>query len=159
MTTKQLIQQIKKKKSFLCIGLDVDLDKIPKHLLDDEDPIFAFNKAIMAMSQKSANPTGNQYIFICNERCYADVQVVLAQHLLQFKYITDAKVYSQTDGGKISVGAEYQGYNFLGNEVIFKVDRALSIEYPDRGYAVLVDLTADKTSGQPAILTNIWVAA
>ena len=113
--------------------------------------VAAFNKAIMAMSQKSANPTGNQYIFICNERCYADVQVVLAQHLLQFKYITDAKVYSQADGGKISVGAEYQGYNFLGNEVIFKVDRALSIEYPDRGYAVLVDLTADKTSGQPAI--------
>lgn len=47
MTTKQLIQQIKKKKSFLCIGLDVDLNKIPKHLLNDEDPIFAFNKAII----------------------------------------------------------------------------------------------------------------
>ncbi len=47
MTTKQLIQQIKKKKSFLCIGLDVDLEKIPKHLLNDEDPIFEFNKAII----------------------------------------------------------------------------------------------------------------
>ncbi len=47
MTTKQLITQIKKKKSFLCIGLDVDLHKIPKHLLTDEDPIFAFNKAII----------------------------------------------------------------------------------------------------------------
>ena len=47
MTTKELIAQIKKKKSFLCIGLDVDLDKIPSHLLKDEDPIFAFNKAII----------------------------------------------------------------------------------------------------------------
>ncbi len=47
MTIKQLIQEIKKKKSFLCIGLDVDLEKIPKHLLQDEDPIFAFNKAII----------------------------------------------------------------------------------------------------------------
>lgn len=47
MTTKQLISQIRKKKSFLCIGLDVDLAKIPKHLLTDEDPIFAFNKAII----------------------------------------------------------------------------------------------------------------
>ena len=37
MTTKQLITQIKKKKSFLCIGLDVDLNKIPKHLLNDEE--------------------------------------------------------------------------------------------------------------------------
>ncbi|MHC5309878.1 orotidine-5'-phosphate decarboxylase [Myroides sp. LJL116] len=47
MTTQQLIEQIKSKKSFLCIGLDVDLNKIPKHLLDQEDPIFAFNKAII----------------------------------------------------------------------------------------------------------------
>lgn len=47
MTNQQLIDQIKTKNSFLCIGLDVDLDKIPKHLLQDEDPIFAFNKAII----------------------------------------------------------------------------------------------------------------
>ncbi|NNE32531.1 MAG: orotidine-5'-phosphate decarboxylase [Winogradskyella sp.] len=47
MTTAELISQIKKKQSFLCIGLDVDLDKIPKHLLQEEDPIFAFNKAII----------------------------------------------------------------------------------------------------------------
>lgn len=47
MTTQQIIAQIRKKNSFLCIGLDVDLDKIPKHLLTEEDPIFAFNKAII----------------------------------------------------------------------------------------------------------------
>ena len=47
MTTQQLLQQIQSKKSFLCIGLDVDLNKIPKHLLETEDPIFEFNKAII----------------------------------------------------------------------------------------------------------------
>jgi len=47
MTTQQLISEIHKKKSFLCIGLDVDLNKIPKHLLEEEDPIFSFNKAII----------------------------------------------------------------------------------------------------------------
>ncbi len=47
MTTLELINQIKKKKSFLCIGLDVDLNKIPQYLLKEEDPIFAFNKAII----------------------------------------------------------------------------------------------------------------
>ena len=47
MTQNQLTDQIFKKKSFLCIGLDVDLDKIPEHLLRKEDPIFAFNKAII----------------------------------------------------------------------------------------------------------------
>ncbi len=47
MTTEFLIEQIHKKKSFLCVGLDVDLNKIPKHLLTEEDPIFEFNKAII----------------------------------------------------------------------------------------------------------------
>lgn len=47
MTTQQLIDQIRIKKSFLCIGLDVDLNKIPQHLLVLEDPIFEFNKAII----------------------------------------------------------------------------------------------------------------
>jgi orotidine-5'-phosphate decarboxylase len=47
LTTQQLIDQIKIKKSFLCVGLDVDLNKIPKHLLELEDPIFEFNKAII----------------------------------------------------------------------------------------------------------------
>ena len=47
MTTEQLVTQIRLKKSFLCIGLDVDLTKIPQHLLKREDPIFEFNKAII----------------------------------------------------------------------------------------------------------------
>lgn len=47
MNKQQLIDQIKNKASFLCIGLDVDLEKIPAHLLKLEDPIFEFNKAII----------------------------------------------------------------------------------------------------------------
>jgi orotidine-5'-phosphate decarboxylase len=47
MTREQLIDIIRKKQSFLCVGLDTDLDKIPSFLLDEEDPIFEFNKAII----------------------------------------------------------------------------------------------------------------
>lgn len=47
MTRAELIHQIKEKRSFLCVGLDTDLTKIPEHLLDDEDPIYSFNKAII----------------------------------------------------------------------------------------------------------------
>lgn len=47
MTTQQLHEQILQKKSFLCVGLDPDLTKIPPHLLETEDPIFEFNKAII----------------------------------------------------------------------------------------------------------------
>ena len=47
MTYNQLVQQIKAKKSFLCVGLDSDIAKIPQHLLGTEDPVFEFNKAVI----------------------------------------------------------------------------------------------------------------
>lgn len=47
MTRTQLLEQIRQKKSFLCVGLDPDLDKIPAHLAQEEDPIFAFVKEII----------------------------------------------------------------------------------------------------------------
>ena len=47
MNKEQLFENIKKKHSFLCVGLDTDIKKIPKHLLSEEDPVFEFNKAII----------------------------------------------------------------------------------------------------------------
>ena len=47
MNKQQLIEQIQKKKSFLCVGLDTDIDKIPQDLLAKEDPVFEFNKQII----------------------------------------------------------------------------------------------------------------
>ena len=47
MNRQQLIQQIFAKKNFLCVGLDTDLKKIPSHLLQEEDPLFAFNQQII----------------------------------------------------------------------------------------------------------------
>ena len=47
MNRQELVQLIRERKSYLCIGLDTDIHKIPKHLLSHPDPIFAFNKAII----------------------------------------------------------------------------------------------------------------
>ena len=47
MTRKELIASIQRKRSFLCVGLETDLKKVPAHLLQEEDPVFAFNKAII----------------------------------------------------------------------------------------------------------------
>ena len=47
MNRQELIEQIMTRKSFLCVGLDTDLKKIPPHLLNDDDPIFTFNKGII----------------------------------------------------------------------------------------------------------------
>jgi orotidine-5'-phosphate decarboxylase len=47
MNQQQLFEQIQKKRSFLCIGLDSDIQRIPRHLMDTSDPIFSFNKEII----------------------------------------------------------------------------------------------------------------
>ncbi|MDR1951604.1 MAG: orotidine 5'-phosphate decarboxylase, partial [Bacteroidales bacterium] len=47
MTQQQLFQNIQKKQSFLCVGLDTDIKKIPEHLLKLDDPVFAFNQAVI----------------------------------------------------------------------------------------------------------------
>ncbi len=47
MNRQEIVENIRKKQSFLCVGLDTDIKKIPAHLLEDEDPVFAFNKAII----------------------------------------------------------------------------------------------------------------
>ena len=47
MNRKKLIEEIRNKKSFLCVGLDPDVEKMPKHLLNEDDPIYEFNKQII----------------------------------------------------------------------------------------------------------------
>jgi len=52
MTKQELFNNIKEKKSFLCVGLDTDINKIPSHLLSEDDPVYAFNKAIVDATAK-----------------------------------------------------------------------------------------------------------
>ncbi|NLA63453.1 MAG: orotidine-5'-phosphate decarboxylase [Bacteroidales bacterium] len=52
MTKQELFNQIKEKQSFLCVGLDTDINKIPEHLLDTDDPVYEFNKAIIDATAK-----------------------------------------------------------------------------------------------------------
>jgi len=54
MTSQELFQLIRKKRSFLCIGLDSDITKIPKHLLNESDPVFTFNKQIIDSTHELA---------------------------------------------------------------------------------------------------------
>ena len=54
MTRQELIEQIKIKRSYLCIGLDPDIKKIPAHLLSLPDPVFSFNKEIIDATSEFA---------------------------------------------------------------------------------------------------------
>src|SRR6478736_6654270 len=52
MNRQELFQQIQKKKSYLCVGLDTDIKKLPAHLLREKDPVFEFNKQIIDATEK-----------------------------------------------------------------------------------------------------------
>ena len=52
MTAEQLFEQIKTRKSFLCVGLDSDIQKIPQYLLKEKDPVFEFNRQIIDATNK-----------------------------------------------------------------------------------------------------------
>lgn len=112
--------------------------------------IAAFDTILEHMRQKSKASQGNQYTFIVNERLYTQIQRVLREHLKDWK--TDGTFYySHSKGKNVKVGATFDTYEVAGNQVSFHVDRALTLEYPNKGYGIVVDLTADATSGTPAL--------
>jgi hypothetical protein len=109
-----------------------------------------FDTALDQMNQKAAKPMGNSYTFVCNERMMAMVQTTLREYLRDWA-TAGTFLYSKAAGGDVEVGATYKTYEFMGNKISFQVDRTLSREYPNKAYGLFLDLTADKTTGQPAI--------
>jgi hypothetical protein len=106
------------------------------------------------LTDKCQDETGNHWAFVVNRKFFSDINTVLSEYLADHR--TDGTyLYSKSankgDGGYVKVGATYNSYEFGGNVVTFIPDRALTREYPDKGYGILVDLTHDKTTGKPAL--------
>lgn len=106
------------------------------------------------MTEKAQDDTGNKFTFVLNRKAWEDINLVLGEYLANYR--TDGGyMYSKSAnkgmGGYIKVGATFDTYEFAGNQIQFIVDRALSREYPTKGYGICVDLTADKTTGTPAL--------
>ncbi len=97
MTRQQLFESIKERKSFLCVGLDSDIRKLPKHLLEDEDdPVFAFNRAIIdATADVCVAYKPNLAFFECNGlagwQSYERTIRYLHKHYPSHFIIADAK--------------------------------------------------------------------
>lgn len=125
-----------------------------KFVYSNKPTLQTFNMIMGVMATKAQADTGNKLVFVCNRKLWEDINLVLGDYLADRK--TDGTyMYSKSArkgyGGYVEVGATYDSYNFAGNQVSFVVDRALSREYPDKGYGICLDLTEDKTSGTPAI--------
>lgn len=113
-----------------------------------------FNQIMSDMSDKAQSDTGNTFTFIVNRKLWNDINMVLGEYLANYR--TDgcylySKAANKGQGGYVKVGATYNAYEYAGNTIIFAVDRSLTREYPDKGYGVCIDLTADKTTGKPAV--------
>lgn len=112
--------------------------------------INVFDTVMEHMRQKSKSSTGNMYSFVVNERLWNQIQRTLREYLKDWK--TDgAFFYSQKAGKTVSVGTTFDSYIFGGNQITFHVDKALTLEYPDKGYGLVIDLTGDRVNQTPAL--------
>lgn len=103
-------------------------------------------EAMTDLMEKCEESTGNTWTFVVNDILFRDLQRVCAVFLSEHK-VDQQFMYSQFEQKRIKVGATYGAFEWAGNTIIFRVDRALSNEYPTKGYGILVDFTSDKTSG------------
>lgn len=110
-----------------------------------------FNTVIAMMIDRADQSTGNKFLFIINDRAFMLVNQVLGHYLADFK--TDGTfMYSKAANGYVDVGATFQSYEFMGNQISFKVDKTITREYGyDKAFMICLDLTADTVGGEPPI--------
>ena len=121
---------------------------------------YAYNKltmsvletAIHMLAQKAVSPTGNNFMFVINEKMWTQLQSILSDYLWKFKSTLGSYAWSKKANGNLTVGTTYDAYEFAGNTITFKVDRTFTREYgSEKGFGMAIDLTADAVSGKPAM--------
>lgn len=125
-----------------------------KYFYSNKPNLQLFNLIMSDMSDKAQSDTGNKWVFVVNRKLWQDINMVLGEYLANYKTMGTymySKSANKGQGGYVKVGATFDTYEYAGNQVSFVVDRALTREYPDKGYGVCIDLTADKTTGTPAV--------
>ena len=114
------------------------------------------NNVIDQMNQKAANSTGNSYTFIVNDRLWGQINSTLGDWLKLWGS-TPTMMYSKAAqsmvkaDNPVKVGGTFTSYEIAGNMVTFMVDRALTKEYPTKGYGICLDMSPDISTNQPAI--------
>lgn len=153
MERKQLIEQIFTKKSFLCVGLDTDLNKVPKFLLNEEDPIFSFNKAIIdATAPYSIAYKPNLAFYECyglkGMEAFEKTITYLKENYPQHFIIADAKRGDIGNTSKMYAQTFFKEYNvdaltiapYMGEDSVKPL-----LEYEGK-WVILLALTSNKGS-------------
>ena len=101
-----------------------------------------FEQAMDEMIAKCDNPQGNVFTFIVNTKMNTMVQRVMAAWLRDWK--TDGGfIWSKGTNGYVKVGTTFDSYTYNGNTIVFKLDRSLDLEYPNKAFGMFIDLTTD----------------
>ena len=153
MERKQLIEQIFTKKSFLCVGLDTDLNKVPKFQLNEEDPIFSFNKAIIdATAPYSIAYKPNLAFYECyglkGMEAFEKTITYLKENYPQHFIIADAKRGDIGNTSKMYAQTFFKEYNvdaltiapYMGEDSVKPF-----LEYEGK-WVILLALTSNKGS-------------
>lgn len=148
MTRKDLFEQIKEKESFLCVGLDSDLRKIPQHLLKEEDPIFEFNKQIIdATADLCVSYKPNIAFYECmGAKGWESLQKTLEYIPDNIFTIADAKRGDIGNTSKMYAQAFFENMNFdsvtvapyMGNDSVTPF-----LEFENK-WVILLALTSNK---------------
>ena len=130
-------------------GVIPQLTKVCDKTLYNKMVTRHFEDGMQTMSQKSDKLIGNTYYVVGNDRFWTQFNRLMKEDLRFQK--TDGAYFYSKKAGKVKVGATFNAYEFAGNTIVVLVDRALSMEYEDRGYAIIVDSSKDPVSGRPNI--------
>lgn len=152
MNRKELVENIFRKKSFLCVGLDVDLNKVPKHLLEEEDPIFAFNKQIIDATQEYCVAYKPNLAFYEAYGVKGMISFEKTVKYIQEKY-PDQFIIADAKRGDIGNTSKMYAQTFFGE---YKVDALTVAPYMGEdsvvpfleynGWVILLALTSNKGS-------------
>lgn len=113
--------------------------------------VSAFSTALSMLVEKADNAIGNNFVMLCNEKAWRDIQNVLGDWLARHK-TCGTYLWSTAANKMIDVGATFNSYEVAGNVVSFKVDRTLTREYgTDKGFIMMIDLSHDIVTGNPAM--------
>ena len=118
--------------------------------------VNVINTMLDQMNQKAANATGNNYTFIVNDKLWGQINTALGDWLKLWGS-TPTMLYSKASRSMVKadnpmkVGGTFVSYEIAGNMATFMVDRALTKEYPTKGYGICLDMTPDISTNQPAI--------
>lgn len=161
MTAQQLFEQIQAKRSFLCVGLDSDITKIPQHLLTSEDPIFEFNKAIVDATAEYAVSYKPNLAFYESLGVAGWISLEKTVKYIRTSYpsqfiIADAKRGDIGNTSEMYAKAFFEGFDFdavtlapyMGSDTVTPF-----LKYEGR-WSVILALTSNKSAADFQLLTD-----